>query len=226
MTGFLPLAIRITRAPGADAPGRRFRIESIRRLLAPLAVAVALAGLTAVPAMAAATGSTSIGILVNAVRSITVSPASVALINCAGGTSDSTHLGFPSGVCGVNPGITVTNGGVAGHVSVTGADAVPVDNGQHWVLCGGAGGPACTGPTGSPGQDQYLERVGTSTVGGPVLTNVALCDTSFGAAAPATPSCAAAANQSVGEGIYFAGPTVTTDPSASFTTMVTWTATP
>ncbi len=156
--------------------------------------------------------------------SLTVSPASVNVC------SSQEPLGFPNKASYSDP-ITVTSGPVAADIDVNGADAGPADGGTPWTLCGGTGGPACSifndGAFSIPGKDQYLEQTDNSASPGPLLTSTPQCDTAF----TAGHSCAAAPNQSsprgpasAGYAVLLEGPSQSTDPSATFTTSVTWTA--
>lgn len=142
--------------------------------------------------------------------SLTVSPASFTYCSPQAG------LTFPNGQCTASSAVTITYGNEAGHVDVTGADAVPNVGNVPWTLCGGTG-PVCTGTDG-PGPDQYFESAGV------FLTKTAQCDTDF--VAGGTP-CDAAGGQSVNETFGIEGPsTSTSDGASSFSTSITWTAVP
>jgi hypothetical protein len=195
---------------------------------------MAVAGLACAPLFApavgaalAATPSATLTESVNVgVRALTVSPDSVGIC------SPQQPLTLPNGTC-ADPVVTVTNGPVAGHIDVNGADAVPADQGNNWVLCGvdvGCTGPPFdpTNPKSSPlpGADQYLESArqpfnGSYYVG--PLGHSPSCDTSWN---PPTFSCAASAGQSANEFLAVIGPTTSSDQSPTFTTSVTWTAAP
>jgi hypothetical protein len=158
-----------------------------------------------------------------AVRSVTVSPSSVAIC------PSSSPLIYPSGTC-TSPEITITNGLAGGHMDVVGADAVPADNGlqQDWTLCGNTGqGYNCSGGNISttPGNNQYLEQTepfGGGTAATP-LGYYAECDTAFDSGGT---GCVTTSEEASNELIALTGPESSTDQSASFTTSVTWTAVP
>jgi hypothetical protein len=203
------------------------------RLLAVLArTVIAAAATPATVALADTGGSLSETIHVSqSVRSISVetSDGTTAVDMC----STATPLTFPNGRCSSSDPIAVTNGPVGGEIDVQGASAAPTDGGTGWQLCGGAGGPSCSGPASTPGlpafqgspdlagQDQYQEI--TSDEGGqsPSLSDSPQCDTAF-----YQQDCAASAGQSIDENVTFIGPTASSDPSSTFTSWVTWTAVP
>jgi hypothetical protein len=181
-----------------------------RRVLGGIVVLGAAIG-PALPA-AAATGATETSTIPIAVLSITISPATSTFGTCSQGNSTPTGLGFPNGSCfapGDLTGITITNTGPAGHIFVQGGDAVPSDGGTHWTLTGS-----------TPGRDQYL--LSTAGVpgnnGGVLLTTSPQCDQ-----AVTGTTCAAGAGASFKEQLDLVGPSVSTDPSPSFSTQVTWT---
>jgi hypothetical protein len=168
------------------------------RALGPLAISVmALLGLSAGPALAAGSGSSTatINVATPAVLSLTVSPVTVTYASCAAGSSTASTLGFPNGLCyvGGNPttaagssgGVTITNAGAPSQIDVNGANAIPSDAGTPWSLCGGAGGLACSGASDSPGPNQLIEegdgyaasRAGDTA--GTVYSNTAQCDVAF-----------------------------------------------
>jgi hypothetical protein len=196
-------------------------------------VAAALGGIGlvgATPASASGTsgGTTaSINVAAGAVRSVTVSPSATTFTACASsaGASSGTTLVFPNGTCLAGP-VTITNGSQPGHIDVQGSDAVPSDNGTRWTLClpmVGAPVVPCTGTANplTPGADQFAEEANTANgTGSPPLTNNPQCDTAFSAA------CAASSGQSASETLILLGPQSSSDPSASFTTVWTWTAVP
>lgn len=204
-------------------------LGGIGRLVVAAAAALGSA-VAAEPAAANADGSTTATIDV-AVRSVTVSPTAVTYSPCFddNGTSTGSVLVPPDGACGAGP-LTVTNGGAPSNIEVNGSDAVPVDNGTHWVLCGSASpATSCAQGAFTPGQDQYLEQTehylaSGSPRSGPFLSNSPACDTAFGD--PSAPSCAAAPNQATQETLGMTGPSSSTDPSGTFSTVITWTAAP
>lgn len=103
---------------------------------------------------------------------------------------------------------------------------MPSDNGTHWTLCGGTGGASCTGTGGAqPGQDQFKQgTVNATATPTPVpMTTSPACDTEFDGTKG---DCAAAGGQAQTENLFLVGPSASTDTSASFTTIVTWTAVP
>src|SRR5579872_2770260 len=188
-------------------------------------------------------GGTTTGHLsvVPTVRSVTVSPGDVTFGNCTGGdgATDSTQhaLGYPNGECsvgnpGVNPSypITVSYTGIPGAVYVTGANAVPADNGTHWALCTpnqqpGASLPACTGFRGQPGTDQYtLITFAPGVANSTVLGTAAAGDTEFDAGGGCVASPPEFHTQVQHEGLLLVGPKSWDDHSTSWTVNVTWTA--
>jgi hypothetical protein len=124
--------------------------------------------------------------------------------------------------------IKITNGASAGHVDVTGSDAIPSDGGKHWTLCGGIG-QACTGKRGRPGKDQLQ----TATLGGSVrkpaqgtiLTYNPQCDAAYDLST-GTQGCVASAGQVANEGLNIFVAATSTDPAKTFTNPVSWTAVP
>jgi hypothetical protein len=160
-----------------------------------------------------------------AVRSVTVSPNSVSMC------SADAPLTFPNGDCylPLGSGITITNGGVGGHIDVQGASAQPADGGQDWTLCGGV--VPCTG-NGSPGVDQFTEfGQGTKPFigGGDVtFTTSPQCDMAFDNSpyGVGSPGCMTTPGQEAVEYTDLVGPSSSTDQSQSFTTSVTWMAVP
>ncbi len=193
------------------------------RGVAVLLSSLALAAVTALPANAGNSITATINILV---RSVTVSPSSIAYVNCTthAGGSTGTGLAFPNGQCTtMGTTITITNGPADGHIDVQGADAIPADNGAHWTLCSDAA-TACSGGSNTPGADQFQEL--TAGNGATILTTSPQCDDAFDAL-PSPPGCTATAGQtSTGEWLSLTGPSTSSDSSTSFTTVVTWTAVP
>ena len=173
--------------------------------------------------------SVSVSVVPPPVTSVTLSVGSTSYTNCTYGSSTSTQLGFPNGACqAAGSPITVTNGTAPATITVNGADMVPADNGTHWAL-GGTPGPTPTGDCPfTPGADQYCETLapGPGYDSGPqellqpynVLGNTATRDPLFS-------SIITPPGQAVPEFLAMTGPSSSTDPSNSFTTTVTWTAT-
>jgi hypothetical protein len=237
ITSLFPFRVSLIR--GELPPvGVRPQIHRARRrtwrapVVAAAASAFAIAVATALPASADSSGSSTATVNI-AVRSITVSPGTTTFDTCVNNTDQSTGsaLTFPNGICQTSSAnqVTITNGTNPGHIDVQGSDAIPSDNGTHWTLCGGTGGPTCTGSSGGfcgpshllGGQDQFQEcDVSGSDSLSPILTTAPQCDTGFAAA------CAASAGQSQVEILGMDGPTASTDTSTSFTTVWTWTAVP
>jgi hypothetical protein len=123
--------------------------------------------------------------------------------------------------------VTIANGSAPAHIDVAGSDAIPADGGTHWTLCGGVG-QTCTGKNDRPGRDQLQATTlgGTKKPSpGTTLTYTPLCDTAFGQGIQ-TFDCAADAGQTANEGLAVLAPTFSTDTSATFTTLVAWTAAP
>lgn len=226
------LHVRATRPIGAP----RYRGVTLAVLLLLVA-----AGAVALPALASSgTGSESVSVNVAPpqVKSISVSPAMNTYTSCVYATSTSTQLGFPNGACQGQTAVLVTNGSAPATILVNGADMIPTDNGTHWALCtpgGATGAVACSGPLGPsvapyPGTDQYYETVspntgqntGASQGTGPFqgLTNSPSCDNVFGGGM----NCSAAAGQTATEHLAMTGPYTSSDPSSSFSTNITWTA--
>lgn len=199
------------------------RTSTGRRALAVSATAALLA-LTATPALADDRGSTTATINI-AVRSVTVTPSAVTYGNCVDSNILSTGNGltFPNGACGAPTealdgvtAIVVTNGDVPSHIDVEGADAVPADQGPHWILVGGSGVPS---------QDEFAEltlNAGLTGAGGEVyLSTTPQCDYPLYQG-----SCFAQAGEPGADVLNMKGPSASTDPSTSFTTTVTWLAVP
>ena len=173
----------------------------------------------------------SVSVVPPAVKSVILSVGSTSYTNCTYGSSTPTQLGFPNGACqaAASP-VTVTNGTAPATITVTGADMVPADNGTHWAL-GGTPGTTTTGNCPfTPGADQYCETLapGPGYNSGPagilqpylVLGNTATCDPFFGTSG-CGPAPAGAAST---EFLAMTGPSSSSDPSSTFTTAVTWTA--
>jgi hypothetical protein len=120
--------------------------------------------------------------------------------------------------------VVITNGETPSHVDVAGSDAVPADAAKHWTLCGDGGQP-CTGKSGRPGRDQFQATTlgGTKkTSSGTILRYAPLCDTAFDQGS----GCNAASGQTANEGLAVLVPSLSTDTSTTFTTLVAWTAAP
>jgi len=174
--------------------------------------------------------SVSVSVVPPAVRSVTLSRSSDSYTNCIYGTSTSAQLGFPDGACVAagNP-IVVTNGTAAATITVSGADMVPQDGATHWTLPSAPG--VFSGCPVTPGADQYCETLAVNP--GPdsgaaevpqqylSLANTATCDVTFtgllgcGTAQP---------GQASNEFLAMTGPSSSADPSGSFATTITWTA--
>ena len=230
--------IRIVRVetPDRSSPVRRHGWR-------PLALAIsvmALVGLSAVPALAANTGSSTATInILPPVYSVTVSPATFSFGLCSTrlGASTGGSLGFPDGYCyyGNGPGsvyttgVTIANTGAAGHIDVNGSNAVPSDAGTPWTLCSEAVG-TCTLLQGGlyyPGANQFQLVTSADPEGGnasTILSNSPACDAAFDGGTSG--GCSAAIGASQIEGITLAGPESSTDTSSTFTTTLTWTAGP
>ncbi|HTW05883.1 MAG TPA: hypothetical protein VME46_00115 [Acidimicrobiales bacterium] len=228
-------------------PTYRVRRRRLGRLwpgsVAALATVAALSGGPwAQPASAASSSGSTTATFAVVVRSITVTPASVALGTCSGGSSTANSLGFPNGTCQSASGaVTITNGPVAGHIDMQAANAIPSDGGTAWALCqpGSETPSPCSGSSSSsgkdPGANQFeLETAATSdaspfTDGSPIGATAA-CDEQFDVTSSTTflsaATCSAAAGQSADETLALTGPTSSTDTSASFSIAVTWTAVP
>ena len=211
----LGYAITVAGRPTDPSPPRRSGLPMRRTLLGLVGAAIAVPS-AIVPAVASADDSTTATINV-AVRSLTVSPASVTYSQCYDSSLNSTGAAIviPGGYCqGLDNNISITNGSVAGHIDVQGSDAVPADNGTHWTLTS----------NNVPGTDQFLEETTSTPNGfsGPKLATAPACDTAF----DETTHCAASAGQTGSEKLYVVAPSATTDPSTSFTTVITWTAVP
>jgi hypothetical protein len=230
--------IRIVRVetPDRSSPVRR---HGWRPLALTISV-MALVGLSAAPALAANTGSSTATINVaGPVYSVTVSPATFAFGLCSTrlGASTGGSLGFPDGYCYYGTGsgsvytsgITITNTGAAGHIDVNGSSAVPSDAGTPWTLCS-EGGATCTSLQGSlyyPGANQFQLGTEADPQGSnayTILSNSPACDAAFDGGTSG--GCTAAIGASQIEGINLAGPESSTDTSSTFTTTLTWTAGP
>jgi hypothetical protein len=136
------------------------------------------------------------------------------------------QLGFPNGACQGGSAISVQDSGtVAAVISVNGSDMIPSDNGTHWALC--ILNSSCSQM--NPGADQYYETLskmagvnsGASVGPGPFLglTNNPTCDTVLGG-----PMCVFSVGQTANEFLAMTGPSSSSDPSSSFSTYITWTA--
>jgi hypothetical protein len=133
--------------------------------------------------------------------------------------SSDTNCQLPIGT------IVITNGAVAAHIDVTGSDAIPADGGKHWTLCGG-NGTTCTGKNAKPGPDQYqLTTLGGSKKPRPgtTLSYDPQCDAAYDLSTGKT-GCTATPKQTANEGTSILVPSSSTDPSSSFTSLITWTA--
>jgi hypothetical protein len=209
-----------------------------RRLVARLAVPVALIGLAGCGTAAAPQGSSNGATVtltlhtVSDVRSAVVSPTQGTFTNCSGGSAvDHTHstgklLGFPDGTCSFYP-ITVTNQGVPAHIEVYGSDAAAGDGKGQWTLCNRGEHPAVTcldAHQKEPGLDQFMlanfNQAGRTYSAG--LTGNLSCDHVFNLSR----ACWATHGAQQLEGIKITGPSQTTDTSTTWTMTVTWFAVP
>ena len=162
-----------------------------------MAFAVAPIVLATSPAYAGST-ATNTATLPIAIRSLTVTPATATFGGCqvliGGAATTTTGLVIPGGTCFVGSlaaqtvtnGITITNGGVPGHVYVSGGPAVPSDGSTDWAI-----GPA-------PAPDTYQEGTFSGS-GRRVISATPTCDNAFGSGPGA--GCAASAGQSQMEGL-------------------------
>jgi len=185
---------------------------------------VAVATSPAVAAGSAASARATVQVGPPLVRSVTVSAASFQYGHCTDilGRSTGSDLIAPSGRCTGGP-VTVRVQGLPSRVLVSSTAVLPADSGATWSLCGPAPGVACTGPAGVPGTDQA-----TAMITGPrpgshsqALTTQPSCDRVL------SPTCVAVAvGMSTAETFVLTGPTLSTDPSATRSHLVTWTALP
>ena len=230
---------RIRLVRGKPASGRRRPAGPLslgRRLIlgvASLALVLAGgAGMAATPAAATACPAGACTATINVapppVLSVTVGTiyTSLTYSSCyttlTSGTSTPAGLVFPNGFCQTQqPAVTITNGAVADQIYVNGANAIPSDNVTPWTLCNGGGAVSvpCTGSDGNPGQNQYLEE-NFSQEGATFLTNTPACDWAW----EGVDECTASVGQEESEGLEMVGPSAPTDPSSTFTAVVTWTA--
>jgi hypothetical protein len=224
--------VRIEREPdGASSLALRAPPRRIARLAVPVAL-IALAGCGTAPAPQGSSNPATITLTLHTVsdlRSVVISPTRGTFTSCSGGSahdqtqSTSKLLGFPNGNCWFSP-ITVTNQGIPAHLDVYGSDASAGDGDGQWTLCNLGAQPACTGPRGKPGLNQY------------VLANFNEARVDFLASLTANLSCDHVFNLShrcwAGhdarqlEGVEVTGPSLTTDTSTTWTMTVTWFAVP
>lgn len=169
----------------------------------------------------------SVSAMINvAIRSITVSPGAVSYADCVDdrGHATGTAMALPNGRCSAGP-LTITYGGVSGHVMVSGTDAAPIQLGTPWRLCGVSDmGHDCRGEGGHPGVDAFREA--TQGAGGNTapVTPTPRCDLGFGSLGDA---CAAAPFTTRTEYLAVEGPSSSTNSAAtSYVTSITWTAVP
>jgi hypothetical protein len=166
------------------------------------------------------------------IRSVTVTPGQVTFAECSG--PDPAALTIPNGTCTVGHstggpplgGVTVTNTGDAGHILVSGSDAIPSDLGTHWKLCGAPQKLACSAGAG-PGLDEFgmsaVGYLGGGASSSVRLSNSLACDMAFNQ----HPSCGAAVHDAFKvEQLRLTGPSSSSNPSTRFTTHITWTAAP
>jgi hypothetical protein len=231
----LGFRLGLTRSRRSGAPTSALSDHRGRATLGTTLFATLLALIAAPLAASAASSATAtINVAPPPVKSVTVSPTTLTYASCGSGNSGTaSQLPFPSGECNTQSYSVTNSGNVSEQISVQGADAVSSGTGTHtnWTLCSSFSGdqsppPACTGVgalSGNfPGQNQFEEEVNSS----PVfieLSNSPQCDLSFGARSGTT--CAsAAANASRSPWLQMIGPASSTDPSLTFTTTVTYTA--
>ena len=134
-------------------------------------------------------------------KSVTVSTANETFVNCSGGSSSGSTLGFPNGGCDTAPFNVTNNGTVPESVDVQATNALPSDGGTPWSLIG---------PASTPGQDQFQLRNQSGD-----LSSTPAPDGVAGTLQP---------NSAAGEYLSLTGPSASSDPSGSFSTAVTWTA--
>jgi hypothetical protein len=227
--------MRLTRTgPGDRSGSSRGLAVAARLVLAAAGLALIAAVATSASAGNPASLNVTLSTVTQAVKSVTVSPASTSYTNCKYGSSTTTQLGFPNGSCAAASTVAITNGATPASILINGADMVPADNGTHWKLCSSipSDTPACTGSqiapgSNLPGADEYYEshspNPGFPLDGsgiGPFMAvkNTAVCD-GFG------PGCQATAGAQATEYLAIAaGPSSSSDPSTSWSTSVTWTA--
>jgi hypothetical protein len=220
----IPFRVRIERV-GANRSERNQGIGRNRTIAALVGAAALLPMvLVALPADAASSGSNgaTVNLTPAAVRSLTVTPATSTFGNCSGGNA--SELAFPNGLCSVGTfstspvtgGVTVTNGSTAGHIDVSGGNAVPADHGTPWSL---------VTLQVLPGTDQFLEVTESAAPGTGQTTLVvptASCDVAFDVGLD---GCAATSGQSTEEELAINGPSTSSD-AGPFTITTTWTAVP
>lgn len=169
--------------------------------------------------------------LIQPLVSVTVSPTGATFANCRDRLGNSTFgLLVPNGACDTQgAAIQVTNqSNVPVRIQVMGTSAVPFSAGPGWTLCQTTGPTTCSGtfstalgfPAPLPGPDQF-----TQILGGPQPFQLSA---SFQCDQHLDPSCSGvvpgASSASATESLTIIGPQASTDPSAAFTTTVTWMA--
>jgi hypothetical protein len=155
------------------------------------------------------------------VRSITVSPNVGTFATCWDPVAQQliATLTIPDGHCLFGTPtqqefVSVTNGATPGHININGNPAQASDGGKPWAL--GA----------TPGADVFTET-SHNTVDGVddlSLSTTPACDQTFSPDMPGL--CAATANETNDEFLRIDAPSVSTDSSATFTIVTTWTAVP
>jgi hypothetical protein len=165
-----------------------------------------------------------------AIRSLTVTPATATFGDCdvpIGATTNvtpTTGLVIPGGSCYVGhfsgsavvQGITITNGGVPGHIDINGGAAVPSDGGTDWALGAAAGANTYT--------ELNRQVIGEIPV---AITASPTCDSVFDTPAKASPTgCLVISGSTTTEQLIVDAPRSSTDTSSSFTITTTWTAVP
>jgi hypothetical protein len=169
-------------------------------------------------------------------NTVTISPSDVQCGHYHGGKypNESTNtLGQPNGMCSVGlypvkkiedlP-IKITYSGLAGEVRVKSGNAIPVNNGTEWRLCGPDIGPdaVCTGPEHKPGPYQFAVQSFAGSGRPPMpLRPWWSCDKNFDAG-----GCNAVRTQSAQEGFEIIGPYWQQNPATTWSVTITWMAVP
>jgi hypothetical protein len=169
-------------------------------------------------------------------NSVTISPSDVQCGHYHGGkppNASTNTLGQPNGMCSVglypvakvqDVPIKITYSGLAGQVFVKSGNAIPIDNGTQWRLCGPHIGPGgvCTGPEGKPGPYQFAVHSFAGSGNPPLpLRPWWTCDVNFDAG-----RCDAVRTQSQQEGFNIIGPYWQKNPSTTWSVTITWMAMP
>jgi hypothetical protein len=169
-------------------------------------------------------------------NTVTISPSDVQCGHYHGGkppNASTNTLGQPNGMCSVgmypvatiqDVPIKITYSGLAGEVFVKSGNAIPVNDGTQWRLCGPHIGPhaICTGPGGKPGPYQFAVHSFAGSGMPPMpLRPWWTCDVNFDAG-----SCNAVRTQSQQEGFDIIGPYWQKNPSTTWSVSLTWVAMP